>query len=30
MEYVRAWLDQAATSPEWKDKQAQAAQLSLF
>lgn len=28
--YVRAWLDEAAQEPEWKQAQARRAQLSLF
>ncbi len=28
--YVRAWLDEAAREPEWKQAQARLAQLSLF
>jgi len=28
--YARAWLDHAARSPAWKDRQEKARQLSLF
>lgn len=28
--YVRAWLDEAAREPEWKQAQGRRAQLSLF
>lgn len=28
--YVRAWLDHAASSPEWLERQAAARQLSMF
>lgn len=28
--YVRAWLDEAAREPEWKQAQSKRAQLSLF
>lgn len=30
VEYVRAWLDYAAQSPEWRKRQEAARQLSLF
>lgn len=30
VEYVKAWLDQEANSPEWKELFAQSQQLTLF